>query len=168
MKNNAIKFLEDNKKEIFIYFRENSPHFPSCCVDIAMVLQHFIKGYFGEDFEIIKGKKKLYPNRINFHVWLQHDSDIIDFSLFQFYIGNNKFRKVSNDDTYNYCMEEIQNNVVEFSLNYYNKLFKDLEKVDATIYLDKYKKPLWGYLINKDIPALESLHEYFEYCKAAL
>lgn len=165
MNNKLVEFLNENKEEIFCYFKENSYYFPSCCVDIALMLKHFIKEYFNEDFEIIEAKKIQYANRRNFHLWLQKDDEVLDFSLFQLYIGNNKFRQVSAKQAYQYCIEEIQRDDVIFKKTCYDKIFKDFIKADSEEFLKKYQKSLWDFPINKELSAIMSLREYFESCK---
>lgn len=168
MNNNLVKFLNTNKEEIFSYFKENSTFFPSCCVDIALILKHFIKEYFNEDFAIIEAKKVFYPNRKKFHVWLQKDDEIIDFSLFQFYIGVNKFKTVSSADAYQYSIEEIQRGDVVFSRVYYDKLFKDTEEANFEWFLNQYRKSLWDFSVDKELSDVSSMRKYFNECKEYL
>jgi len=161
-------FIDDNKKEIFCFFKENSPFFPSCCVDIALMLKYFIKEYFNMEFEMITAQKTLYQNNRKFHIWLQKKDQIIDFSLFQFYIGKNRFKKLSAVEAYGYCIEEIQRDNVFFDVSYYNKLFKENVIADSKWYLSQYQESLWEFPVDKELPAIASMRNYFEKCKLVL
>lgn len=125
MKNNLKEFLESIKKEYFIWLKNNAVYFPSCCCTATDVIGSYLKV---QEYDIrrVYGKKKRFANRTRFHMWLEINNEVIDFTLFQFYIGSmQKFKKISAEDTYEYCIKEIQRGDIIFLKEYYLEWFNE-------------------------------------------
>lgn len=165
LKNEIFAFLSENKEFIFTYHKNYSPFFPGCCADITPMLHHFILQYYGVDLDWYKGTKKLYPNNKSFHLWLQIDDTIIDFSLFQFYIGRYKFKKESDEVAYTYCIEEIQRGDITFKDNYYLPLFENIVEADRELYYGYFLGNMRAIDVNKNLSPKEALIDFYEQCK---
>lgn len=165
MKNEIRDFLSNIKYEYFCFLKNNARFFPKCCVDSTLILKYFIKEYFGEDYDIIKASKKHFNNKAKFHIWLEKDDFIIDFTLFQFYVGANKFKKISDEESYDYCIDEIQRGDIVFSKEYYQKMFLDYEDPDVNWFLQQYNKSPWEKTIDLSIPPKESFLKYLSECE---
>ena len=164
MKNTEIKdFLNNNKKIMFCFLKDKSPFFPKCCVDSTLVLYHFLKHYFKSDVKIIQGTKNNFANRAKFHLWLEIDNLVIDITKFQFYVGNNKFKRISNDEAYDYCIEEIQMGQIIFPKEHYDNLFTKQEP-DTEWYLKQYQKSPFSFTIDKSLDADSSFVKYLNEC----
>lgn len=165
MREEIIEFLNDIKYEYFCFLKNNSCHFPKCCVDSTLIMKYFIKEYFNEEYTIVKAKKKHFSNRANFHMWLEKDDKIIDFTLFQFYIGMNKFKKIKDKESYEYAIDEVQRGDVVFNKEYYNKIFSQNEDSDTDWFLKQYKESPWEKQIDLSICAKDSFLKYLDECK---
>lgn len=164
IKKEILNFLNENKEFIFKYHKNYSPFFPGCCVDITSMLHHFILQYYGVDLNWYKATKKFYPNNKLFHLWLELDDTVIDFSLFQFYIGKNKFKKVSDDIAYAYCINEVQRGDIAFDKKYYLNIFEDIVNADRELYYGYFLGDMRAITINKELSPRESLIEFYEKC----
>lgn len=161
MKNcKSLEYFKSKNKELFIYFKKHSPYFPGHCMDICLLLKYFAKEYFDEELEIIKGNKKLLPNKKLFHMWLKKDNDIFDLSLFQFYIGNNKFKRLDDDTTYSYCIEEVQQGNVIFTSSFYNNIFENMEPVSLEYISGYYFTDIHTIKINKEEDTESVFHKF--------
>lgn len=160
-----VKLLNNNKEYIFKFHKKFSPFFPGCCSDVAAMLHHFILQYYGVDFEIIIATKKVYPNNTAYHMWLESNNHIIDFTYFQFYVGKNKFKKVDDDTAYRYCIEEIQRGDVIFDKQFYKKIFTDIEPANRNRLYGNFLDDLRILPVNTNISADLSLKDFYERCK---
>lgn len=119
--NNLI--FNEFKFEIFKYFKENDGIFPRHCTDIVFLLGSFLKKN-NYEFKILKLEKK-FCNNANFHRVILLKNQIIDFSLFQFYIPKQyKLKDLSTQDSYEFAINEIQQGKVVFDKRNYLKRFK--------------------------------------------
>lgn len=168
MNNDVVKFLNDVKFDFFCYLKNNDPFFPMCCVDSCIILKIFLEKYFNTEVKFKKGVKKFYPNGTHFHTWLEIDEKSIDTTLFQFYIGKNKFKKVSDLDAYSYCIEEIQQGDVIFDKKFHDLTFVDSEYIEISdsIITNFKKEP--NIDVDTNLSAEKSFKEYLNKFKECL
>lgn len=164
MNKEVIKFLNDVKYEYFCFLKENSRNFPKCCVEATLLLQRFLEVYFNESFPAIIADKKYFPNRAKFHTYIEKDEYVIDFTLFQFYIGMNKFKNISNEESYDYSINEIQRGEVIFAKDYYDTMFINKEIYETECFLRHSKEALLDKNLDLTLAPKESFLNYLNEC----
>lgn len=115
-----LNFIEENKKEIFRLFYENSPYFPNHCTDIAYVLGMHYEAITTNKALIQKRFKKHY-SRNQWHRVLKVGNHYVDFSLFQFYTAKPRFKKLSLEEAYAFAIDELQGGIVVFDETYLHR-----------------------------------------------
>lgn len=164
MNKEVIKFLNDIKYDFFCFLKENSRNFPKCCVEATLLLQHFLEVYFNDSFPAIIADKKYFLNRAKFHTYIEKDGWIIDFTLFQFYIGMNKFKNISNEESYEYSINEIQRGEVIFTKDYYDTMFVNKDVYKTEWFLNHPKELFLEKKLDLNIPPKESFLSYLKEC----
>lgn len=165
MTKEVIEFLNNIKYEYFCFLKENSRNFPKCCVEATLLLQRFLEIYFNDSFPVIIADKKQFSNRARFHTYIEKDGVVIDFTLFQFYIGMNKFKNTSNEDSYEYSINEIQRGEVIFDKDYYDKIFINKDTYKPEYFLKYNIDMLYDKKIDLNVSSKESFMKYLEECK---
>lgn len=116
------------KDKILLYLRDNSPYFPKSCVCSTILLNRYLSDSEASSWRIMRGKKRFLRNRTSFHQWLENDDYVLDLTLFQFYLGANKMKGMTDDDVIFLAFQEIQPSIV-FNKEHYHKMFEGIKDV---------------------------------------
>ena len=128
-----LKEIIMNKDKLLLYLRDNSPYFPKSCICSSVLLHKYLSDDKTSNWRIMRGEKRFLRNRANFHQWLENDDYVLDMTLFQFYLGANKMKGMTDDDVIFLAYRELQPSVV-FNKEHYYKMFEGIKDVTGSFH----------------------------------